>query len=249
MSRIKPVKIDAPEQAVLKVSVAEEIQMKDVPPGTPAAAAQKQKEENLPPEELEKRQKIMLEYARLSGRYCPPHNKMSRWVTEADLERVIADGKDLVAMCNIPRGKYSGIAALAHSQIDDIDPLRFFVLPNGLVIINPVITEHTSIPIFKEEGCMSFPEHPMKNMVTRYNKVTATYQTLSKKDGTDTVTLSKPTTENLTGGTSHVFQHECSHLNGHNIYDEDHTADNAIGFGDKVIQTGAMIEELYNNKK
>lgn len=244
------------DENVLKVSVSEEIKSNDVPPGTPAHAAQQIKEEGLPKDEVEKRQKVMLEYTRLISRYCKPHNKKSRWVTEADIPRVVADGKDLVAMCNIPRGKYSGIAALAHSQIDDQDPLRFFVLPNGMVIINPVITDHTKTPIFKEEGCMSFPDHDIKKMVPRYNKVNVTYQTLGRKDENSEPQLTKPATEYLTGANSHVFQHECGHLNGCNIYDEDYSADKSIGFGDGLpvdpnvwdTKVEKPEEELTDNK-
>lgn len=217
---------------VLEVFASEDVAMKDVPPGMPAQVAEKMKEEGLPKEEIEKRQKIMTEYNRLISRYVAPHKKKSRWVTKEDLQRVMTDGKDLVAMCNIPRGKYSGIAALAHSQIDDQDPLRFFVLPNGMVIINPVITSHTKAHVFKEEGCMSYPENEIKKSVARFNKITVTYQTLGRKDENSEPELTKPATEDLTGGNSHVFQHECGHLNGCNIYDEDYDPMKSIGFGD-----------------
>lgn len=215
----------------LSVNVAEEVKMRDVPPGG-SPPTQQQIEEKLPQDEVERRQKIILEYTRLSGRYVAPHNLKSRWVTVADLPRVVSDGKDLVAMCNIPRGKYSGISALAHPQIDDKDPLRFFVLPNGMVVINPVITNNTKAPLFKEEGCMSFPDMDMKKMIPRYNKITVTYQTLARVDENSEPILSRPITENLNGGPSHVFQHECGHLNGCNIYDADYASEKSIGFGD-----------------
>src|SRR3990167_3279234 len=105
----------------LSINVAETIRIKDVPPGT-AAPSSKEKEEALPPEEVEKRQKMMLEYARLSGRYCPVHNKKGRWVQKADVPQVLADGKDMSTMCGLPHGRYGAISALAHTQIDDKDP-------------------------------------------------------------------------------------------------------------------------------
>ncbi|MCR4261037.1 MAG: peptide deformylase, partial [Candidatus Colwellbacteria bacterium] len=212
-------------------------------PGTPAPTAE-EIEENLPPEEVEKRRKTMLEYTRLSGRYCAPHNKRSRWVKSEDLPRVLADGKDLVAMCNLPRGKYSGIAALAHPQIDNKDPLRFFVLPTGMVIINPVLTDHTKAFILKNEGCMSFPDEDIKENIERYNKTVVTYQTLVRKDEKSELVLSKPITENLSGGLAHVFQHECGHLNGCNIYDNDYEAQKSIGLGD-----GLLIDPTFWNEK
>lgn len=215
----------------LQINVSEAIKIGDVPPGTPAPTL-KQIEENLPPEEVEKRQKIMLEYTRLSSRYCDPHNIKSRWVTKDDLPRVIADGKDLAAMCNLPRGKYSGIAALAHPQIDNKDPLRFFVLPNGMVVINPVITSSTKSHVFKKEACMSFPDKDVIQELPRFNKITVTYQTLALVDGNPDPVLSKTITETLNGGISHVYQHELGHLNGCNIYDEDYAPERSIGFGD-----------------
>lgn len=230
---------------VLEVKAVEEIIMKDVPPGMPAPTLA-QVEENLPKEEIEKRQKIMLEYSRLSARYCPPHNKKSRWVTSADLPKVLADGKDLVAMCNLPRGKYSGIAALAHPQIDDQDPLRFFILPNGMVVINPVISNHTKVTVMKKEGCMSFEENEIKEDVARFNKVTVTYQTLQRSEGSEDPVLSPPTTETFNGSMSHIYQHEISHLNGCNIYDEDYSADSSILFNDgKTDISLEDIEKMY----
>lgn len=215
----------------LKIFVSENVKVEAVGPGMQTPTA-KEQEEKLPPEEVEKRQKIMLEYTRLLGRYCPPHNKQSRWVKPSDVLKVEADGKDLVAMCRLPRGAYGGIAALAHSQIDDKDPLRFFVLPNGMVIINPVITNHTKVPVYKEEGCMSFPDTPILSMVPRYNKVNVTYQTLAKEKDDSEPVLSKSISENVNGSIAHVFQHECGHLNGCNIYDPDFAIDKSVGFGD-----------------
>jgi peptide deformylase len=233
------------EPETLKVSVSENIKMKDVPPGTQAPTPE-QLDEHLPSEEVEKRRKIMLEYTRLSGRYCPPHNIKSKWVTEKDLEIVIADGKDLVAMCGLPRGKYSGIMALTHSQINDKDPLRFFVFPNGVVVINPVVINHTKSSIEKAEGCMSYPELDVKKDVPRYNKITVIYQTLEQLSvGDSGPILSKPILENLSGGAAHVFQHELSHLNGSNIYDKDFKAESCEGLGNGLISEEEALK-LYN---
>lgn len=220
---------DEPE--TLKVEVFETVKTKEVPPGTPKPTS-KEKEEALPPEEVEKRQKIMTEYTRLLGRYVDPHNKKARWILATDLARVMADGKDMVALCNLPRGKYSGIAALSHPQIDDKDPLRFFVLPAGNVIINPMIVGHTKAPVFKNEACMSYPYEDIKTMVPRYNKVTVVYQTLSKLDAKSEITMSTPIIESLTGGPAHIFQHKIGHLNGCNIHDKDYDPVKSVGIGD-----------------
>lgn len=231
------------EPKVLEISVSEDVGLKDVPPGTPKQPTFKEREENLPKEEVEKRQKIMLEYTRLSGRYCKPHNTRSRWVTVADMDRVLSDGKDMVAMCNLPRGKYSGGSAIAHPQIDDKDPLRFFVFPDGKVIINPVITDHTKFTTEKIEGCLSFPDEEPKK-VMRYNKITVTYQTLQKVDKDSKPIISEPITEKLSGGASHTFQHELSHLNGVQIYDNDFKPESCEGLGDGFLDC-EKVKELY----
>jgi len=228
---------------ILSVFAVEEIKTKDVSPGAPSLTPE-QKEEKLPPEEIEKRQKIMLEYIRLSGRYCPPHNIKSRWVTSADLPRVLADGIDMVALCSLPRGKYGGGAAIASTQIEAKDPLRFFVLPNGTVIINPVIIDHTKANIERKEGCLSFPDYEMKENVLRYNKITVIYQTLERIDEKSDPHISKPITENLHGRVAHIFQHEVSHLNGSQIYDDNASPDMCLWLGDGVM-TGEKIKKLY----
>lgn len=229
---------------ILTIFAAEEIKIKDVSPGMPALTPEQQ-EEKLPPEEIKKRQKIMLEYIRLSGRYCNPHNIKSRWVAITDLPRVLADGLDMVAMCNLPRGKYGGGAAIAHSQIDDKDPLRFFVLPNGTAIINPLITNHTKTTIEKEEGCLSFPDIDMKKNILRYNKITATYQTLERLDEKSKPLISRPITEGLHGRMAHVFQYEVSHLNGNQIYDDNFTPETCLWLGNGPLTIEEDVKKLY----
>jgi peptide deformylase len=101
-----------------------------------------------------------------------------------------------------------------------------------MVVVNPVIMDHTKSPIFKREGCMSFPDNDIKEMILRYNKVVVTYQTLAKINEESEPTLSKPISENLNGGLAHIFQHELSHLNGVNIYDNGYGPQSSVGFGD-----------------
>ena len=184
------------------------------------------------PELSQEEQLALAEYDRLIARYVPPHKLKSRRVTTVDISRVIADGQDLLAMCSLPRGIYKGIMALAHPQIDDKDPFRFFVLPNGLLVINPLIFNHTKVAVFKEEGCMTFPDKPQKTMLPRYHKITVKYQTLAQDKDTGEAKLSPFTTEELSGTNSEVMQHECGHLNGHYIYDEEFDPKWSIGLGD-----------------
>jgi peptide deformylase len=231
----------------IEIKVEEEIKTVDVPPGASADSDVVKNKEKLPKEEVEKRQKIMLEYTRLLGRYVEPHNKKSRWVTKGDLSRVLSDGRDLVAMCNIPRGDYSGVAALAHVQIDDKDPLRFFVLQKGMVIINPVIVLTTKKPITKTEGCLSFPYEPIKENVERYNKITMIYQTLEKIDEKEP-TISKPIKEGFSSTVGHIFQHEVSHCNGVNIYDDNYTPESCKWLGENIPMTEDEVIKLYEKE-
>jgi peptide deformylase len=230
---------------VLSINIAEEIRTREVPPGTSKPSA-KEKEEALPAEEVEKRRKVMMEYSRLSARYCDPHTLKSKWVEDIDLPRVLSDGKDLVAMCNLPRGRYSGIAALAHTQIDDKNPLRFFVFPKGMVIINPIIIKNTSVPLFKNEASMSYPDKDVKTMIPRYNKITVMYQTLFKKDEDSDVILSDPITEELSGGAAHVFQANVGYLNGphSDIYADDFDPSSALWLGEGTINE-ENLKKLY----
>lgn len=218
----------------LEINVHEEIKIKDIPPG--GAASQE--------EESQRREKIIAETNRLLGRYVAPHNKKSRWVKAVDISRVLSDGKDMLALCGIPRGLAMSARAIAHPQIDDQDPLRFFVLPSGMVIINPVILTHTQTPVFKDnEGCMSYPDRPAPKNFPRYNKVTVTYQTLGTKGTDKTPVLTRTSTETLNGGPAHIFQHECGHLNGSNMFDADYDPKKSIGLGDGTLVTPDMWDE------
>lgn len=174
-------------------------------------------------------------------RYVAPHKVKSRWVTTNDIEKLKTEGEVMVNLCAVPRGMYGNVAAIAHPQIDDKDPLRFFAMPDGLLIINPVIFKHTTVEIEKSEGCMSFPEEPMKD-VPLYHKITVLYQVLRKKEDGE-VELSEAIEEGYAGPLAAIFQHECSHLNGKYIYDEDYKASDAVGFGDGEIDN---VDELKN---
>lgn len=218
----------------LQVFASETVKTVDVPPGTPAS-------HNADEEKV----KLAAEIARLQGLYVPPNPAKTRWVTNADVPRILADGKDMVALCKLPRGLAKSAMAIAHNQVTSTDPLRFFVMPNGLVVINPVIISHTKVPVFKdEEGCMSFPDEVSKKMVPRYNIVTVTYQTLGTKPGESQPVLTKPATETLNGQASHIFQHECGHLNGGTVYDEDYASEKSVGLGDGKPVDSSLWDEV-----
>lgn len=166
-------------------------------------------------------------------RYVKPHNKPSRLVTEADIPRMLDEAKVMLALCSIPHGYAGGAAAIAHTQIDDKDPLRCFVLKDGFLIVNPVITSHTNAYVDRKEGCMSFPAEDQIT-VQRFNRITVEFQAVTpSKDDPNKLVLSETREENLSGHVSHVFQHECSHLAGISIYDSIYTPESCLGVPQK----------------
>jgi peptide deformylase len=143
-----------------------------------------------------------------------PHKKKSGKVTEKDIERVIKDAHILYNLCHTQIGMYPGGFALAHPQIDDKDPLRFFVSREKEIIINPEIIDHTKVTVEKIEGCLSYPDLPPKT-VERYNKITVEFKVLTT-DGK----ISEKKTLNLGGKMAQIYQHEMQHfgLLGNKMY-------------------------------
>ncbi len=183
---------------------------------------------NPPPEEGEKPSqeeimKMVLERkVFLADKYVEPHHTVSRFVVEEDLKRVIEDANVMHEMCMVGRGDYNSAYAIAHPQICNEDPLRFYVTSEGQVIINPVIIGHGQAAYQKREGCMSYPGEPMKP-IFRYGQVTVEYQTLAIKeeDGKQVGEpyLSPKIKTTYKNVDAEIVQHECAHLNGHDIYE------------------------------
>lgn len=159
----------------------------------------------------------------------PEHRVVSREVKNEDLGRVMEDARKMLTICRTPLGLANGAYAIAHSQITKDDPLRFFVANSGIVVINPVITRHIETPYDFKEGCMTYPDMPMKP-VKRYHKITATYQVPTKKDKDDKdLILSDAFVDvEYSGLMARIFQHEIAHFNGKYIYDEGAKPDDAL---------------------
>lgn len=140
-----------------------------------------------------------------------PHGVSSREVVEADFPRVLSHAQQMLDLCKKPRGKCNGALALAHSQVEKEDPLRFFVTADGFVCVNPVITNHTRHKVHRKEQCLSFPDHdPIR--VARYNKVTVKFAVLFENE----LIYSE---ENIHGRAAKVFQHEIDHMNALYIHE------------------------------
>ncbi len=152
------------------------------------------------------------------SRMVESHDKKSREVTEDDLERVIEDGKVLYNLCFTQHGIYAGGYAVAHAQIDDKDPLRFFVTAENQIIINPVVKRHTRHEVDSLEGCLTFP-HLTRKVVPRYHRWECDYQTLvADPENKDKLMLSEVRHEELSGRWAFVWQHEMDHMDGSYIY-------------------------------
>jgi peptide deformylase len=144
--------------------------------------------------------------------YVAPHDKPGRDVTEEDIPYVLEQAEILHKLCFTSVGIYPGGYAVAHPQINDTDPLNFFVYYDGSIIINPVITNHTKTLVDSEEGCLSFPDKKMIN-VGRYNKIECDFQTIVGENK-----LSDIMHEKFNGKLSKIWQHEINHLLGKFIF-------------------------------
>lgn len=138
----------------------------------------------------------------------PPHKTPCREVVAEDFENV----KALVEAMQLAVNENKHCVALAHSQIDDKEPLRLFVTRDKC-FINPVIIRHSNYCTESLEGCMTFP---YKEAITkkRWNKIEFEYRNLTPEG------LSEIQTASLSGFSAWVVQHEVDHLNSRYCYDD-----------------------------
>ena len=199
-----------------EVSVVDSIGVSELHPGSKEPTP-----EQASPSKEEVLQKVLERRVELAKYYVPAHTKKSRLVTESDIPRVVKDGKILHEMALTGRANYTMVSALAHPQMEMVDPLRFYVTLEGVVIINPVIRSTDKHLISAPEGCMTFDTTPMKE-VTRYKKIYLRYQTLMQrqKNGKpiEDPLISEPVNMTLTDMQARIAQHEIDHLNGIYIY-------------------------------
>ena len=153
-------------------------------------------------------------------RIVPPHEKISRLVTEEDVPKVVEEAAILHAICFEIQGFYNGAYAMSHPQIDNIDPLRFFVTFDKRLIINPNIVRHSNYTKDSKEACMTFSSREQK-IVQRWQKVEVEYVTImldSENEGKFKITSLQK--DSLSGLEAIIFQHEIDHLNGIYIYND-----------------------------
>lgn len=153
------------------------------------------------------------------SRMVKPHDKKSREVKESDIMRVVNESKILYNLCFTPSGLYQGAHAIHHSQIDDKDPLNFFVTVGREIIINPKFIRHSNYTVDSKEGCQSFADKKTTT-VQRWHKCEVEYISLIQdKDDENKFLLSNPIRKNLSGFQSFVFQHEYDHGDAKYIYE------------------------------
>jgi peptide deformylase len=150
----------------------------------------------------------------MSYPYVEPHINVSREVTKKDLETVIRDAKVMINLCSNPHGIHPSALAIAHPQINDTDPLRFFVTDSE-IFINPRIIRHSNYEVTKKEGCMSFPDRSTMT-VKRWHKIVVEYSLFSLEGQMD---LLKVITQDFSGLQAEVFQHEIDHFDGKYIFE------------------------------
>lgn len=151
-------------------------------------------------------------------RLVMPHRKVSRQVTEEDVERVIEEAKILHAICFERFGLYHGAYAMHHSQIENEDPLDFFVTQKHKIIINPVIKEHSNYTVDHTEGCVTYPGEAQA-VVQRWQKIEVEYVTIMTDPDKNKFVLSSVIQDSLSGMEAKVFQHESDHGKAKYVHD------------------------------
>jgi len=134
-----------------------------------------------------------------------PHRVSCKAVTIEDIDRVLYDAEFMKELIKYP------CVGLAHPQINDKDPLQFFITDIQLVI-NPIVLSHTDALIESDESCVTFPDYSPA-VVERWLRIKVQYQTCDN----NTLTIH---VEELFGTEAIIFQHETDHLNSIYCYDK-----------------------------
>lgn len=147
-----------------------------------------------------------------------PHKTKSRKVVEKDIETIVKDTVLLHKLCLGDSDQYIWAYAMHHSQINNKNPLNFFVGVDREIVINPVVTKHSSYTKDSKEACMSFRGmEPV--IIQRYQKMEVEYQSIMvDPDNKDKFKLSSIIKESVSGKRAAIFQHEMDHADAKFIY-------------------------------
>lgn len=158
-------------------------------------------------------EKQEVEVANIADLYVAPNNRVSRQCTKEDIPQILKDAQLMYDLCSAPVGIYKSAFAIAHCQINNTDPLAFYVTKHRQIIINPKIIRHTNHLSPKPEGCMTFHRMEMK-LTSRFYRCDMEYYTVDEDDR-----FIGPLVWSAKGIDAQVIQHEIDHINGKNIYD------------------------------
>ena len=148
-----------------------------------------------------------------------PHSVKSREVLVEDIPRVVETSQALYLLCYEPNGLYARAFAMHHSQIDDKDPLDFFVTQDKRIIINPVIVTHSEYTKDHKEACMTFGHLPPVT-VQRWQKIVVRYVTvMTDPEDEKKFVFSGSIKADLSGPDAFMFQHEMDHGQAKYIYE------------------------------
>lgn len=145
-------------------------------------------------------------------KYVLPHQKISRDVREYDRGLILNAAQEMVSFCKYPPKNHAPALAIAHSQVEEVEPLRFFVTGEAEIIANPVITRHTNHTYPKQEGCTTFDQRIRWANVERWQKLEVEYETVEEYEWVKK-------TESVSGKRAQMFQHEIDHMDGKYIYE------------------------------
>ncbi|MES2395047.1 MAG: peptide deformylase [Bacteroidota bacterium] len=137
--------------------------------------------------------------------------KQSRNVKIEDLPRVKREALEMLALCHKPLGRFPYALALAHCQVEHLDPLQFFVTKDAQLIINPKILYANRKGKNQTEGCMSYAFRS-EVTVRRYESIQVKYQQLDREGNI----IEKE--QEFTDLMARIFQHEIDHFNTYSIY-------------------------------
>lgn len=147
---------------------------------------------------------------------------VGRPVTDEDVPRILEAGQEMIDLCFMPYGKYLGSLIITHTQIEDKDPLNFFVVNSGEVIVNPKVVKHTEKPVDKMISSNVKPFADPKE-VPVYNKIEIEYQSISTEKK-----LTKVKTQSLSGNGSAYTQVAIAMLKGKHIHMDDYSPEWAL---------------------
>lgn len=138
----------------------------------------------------------------------------SRKCTLKDIKTVVVPSiEEMTRLCYEPLGNHkNGALAIAHCQVTSQDPLRFFVVKEGVAVVNPTIQKRCGDSFRNLEGCMSFADRQTLTGVQRHKKIVVSF-TQVEADGT----IEERNNLTVEGQLAIVFQHEIDHFNGKHI--------------------------------